>query len=329
MMSLHRASPRQQRGLSLIELMLAASLGLVLMLGIGSLFSSGKQSFRLQDNLSRMQDNARFALDTLAHYIRQAGDLGCNHQATINRQVASIGDFHPSLRGYEHSNLPTTIYGNNELRPGDIAPQTDSLTISRMNSPQLPIIDSDGQYIRTQAHGFGDDIRRGRLLMISDCEQADIFAVSDADAALGLIEHAGLSKAYNDQARIAQLDYSTFYIRHTHGHYALMRRYLSIHGNQWQVRSETIAEGIQDMQILYGEDLDGNGERIRYVDANQANPARISAVRIHLLLRSSEAGLSAQPHSFWFNGELHVASDRYLYRTYSKTIHLRNRGLSS
>ena len=73
-----------QRGLSLVELMVAVTLSMVLMLGIFQIFSSSKQTSRAQDALARVQENARFALDLLTHDIRMAGQLGCNNSITVS-----------------------------------------------------------------------------------------------------------------------------------------------------------------------------------------------------------------------------------------------------
>lgn len=64
---------RTQRGLSLIELMVAITISLILMAGVGKIYIGTKTSYNLQNGLGRLQENARYALDTLAHNIGQAG----------------------------------------------------------------------------------------------------------------------------------------------------------------------------------------------------------------------------------------------------------------
>ncbi|MDD1610693.1 MAG: prepilin-type N-terminal cleavage/methylation domain-containing protein, partial [Methylococcaceae bacterium] len=62
-----------QRGFTLIELMIAMLIGVFLMAGILQIFSSAKQAYRLQENLSRLQENGRFAMDYLTKGVRMAG----------------------------------------------------------------------------------------------------------------------------------------------------------------------------------------------------------------------------------------------------------------
>jgi len=64
---------RRQHGLTLVELMIAMVLGLVLVAGAIQLLVSNKQSYRLQDSLSRLQENGRFAIQLLSDDIRMSG----------------------------------------------------------------------------------------------------------------------------------------------------------------------------------------------------------------------------------------------------------------
>lgn len=63
----------KQKGLSLIELMIALVLGLFLVAGVIQIFLGTSQTYRLTGDIARVQENARFALDILARDIRMAG----------------------------------------------------------------------------------------------------------------------------------------------------------------------------------------------------------------------------------------------------------------
>lgn len=62
-----------QRGMTLVELMIAMVVGLLLLAGVIQIFLSGKQSYRTQEGLSRLQENGRFAMDVFALNLRHAG----------------------------------------------------------------------------------------------------------------------------------------------------------------------------------------------------------------------------------------------------------------
>ena len=66
-------SARRQRGLTLIELMISVAIGSAFILAAVTFLVSGHQSFRAQNSGSRIQENARFALDILQEHVRMAG----------------------------------------------------------------------------------------------------------------------------------------------------------------------------------------------------------------------------------------------------------------
>jgi len=64
------SSLRASRGFSLVELMVAMAIGLILTLLIGQIFINSRAMFASTDNLSRLQENARYALTLLSREIR-------------------------------------------------------------------------------------------------------------------------------------------------------------------------------------------------------------------------------------------------------------------
>lgn len=63
----------EQRGFTLVEVMVAITLSLILMVGVGQIYLSSKESFRIQNELAQIQENQRIAVQFLQHDIRQAG----------------------------------------------------------------------------------------------------------------------------------------------------------------------------------------------------------------------------------------------------------------
>jgi len=62
----------QQRGLTLIELMVALIISLLILAGLFTVYQSNQRGNRLNDGLMRTQENGRFAIDFLIRDIRQA-----------------------------------------------------------------------------------------------------------------------------------------------------------------------------------------------------------------------------------------------------------------
>jgi len=61
------------RGFTLIELMVALALGVILLLSITQIFAGMKSSYRFQENMARVQEQGRIAINMIANQARQAG----------------------------------------------------------------------------------------------------------------------------------------------------------------------------------------------------------------------------------------------------------------
>lgn len=69
---------KKQRGLSLVELMVAIVLGLILVAGVIELFVNNRQVYRVQEAKARMQEDGRYALQHIGKLMVNAGYRGCD-----------------------------------------------------------------------------------------------------------------------------------------------------------------------------------------------------------------------------------------------------------
>ncbi len=90
--------PRRQTGLTIVELLVAISLGVFLSWGAIQAFLSGKQTYTLQQALSRIQENARMAQELIGYDIRNAGTYGC----AVGRNMGDADDVN-FLPGSSHA----------------------------------------------------------------------------------------------------------------------------------------------------------------------------------------------------------------------------------
>lgn len=129
----------KQRGFSIVELMVALLLGLFLVSGVTAMYISSKQSYRMTDNISRLQESLRFSLDFMSSDIRMAGYMPCRfppltRNAIDNADTGSnawfLDYFNFGVRGYEGSagGFPTDLpaVGTNA---GDRVAGTDAIVI--------------------------------------------------------------------------------------------------------------------------------------------------------------------------------------------------------
>ena len=94
--------------------------------------------------------------------------------------------------------------------------------------------------------------------------------------------------------------------------------------------AQELVEGVESMQVLYGEDTTDDQNPNRYVSANQVvNSANIVSVRIGLLLRSPNNTPDGQGDDSVLLDNItleHSAGDEILRYAINSTIKLRNKG---
>lgn len=69
---------RRQRGVSLIELMIGIALSLLLLAAVLYVFLSSRQGYDSQEQLARLQESSRFAMEAIAQDLRRSGYFGGN-----------------------------------------------------------------------------------------------------------------------------------------------------------------------------------------------------------------------------------------------------------
>lgn len=112
---------KRQHGFTLIELLISMALGLAVLVAMGAVYIVAKQSFRFQETSGQMQEDANFAMETIARDLRMAGYGGCSSVTT--NTVGALTTTYPNM-GLAAS--PTVITGPNPLGtvfPGLTAPE--------------------------------------------------------------------------------------------------------------------------------------------------------------------------------------------------------------
>ncbi|MGH8820073.1 MAG: PilW family protein [Rhodoferax sp.] len=105
------SATRQHGGFSLVELLIALALGLAVLVALSAVYLTVKQSFRFQETSGRLQEDASFALDTIAKDLRMAGFAGC---PGINKvTVSGVSTYYPG--SVLDSGSPGGINGPNPL----------------------------------------------------------------------------------------------------------------------------------------------------------------------------------------------------------------------
>lgn len=343
-------SKKYQIGLTLIEIMIALLIGAFLLGGLLQIFLGNKQSYRLSDGQSRLQENARYALELLSHDIRLSGYLGCSGVSTTNPVVIANNPLIAPNAGNAAVVAASIVTGGNGGNTGSFTTPSPALSSSPLNTVvkdtdaiTVQFGESCGGFITaamstvdptaaiSASHSCGTITlgtgttasTLGTPLIIGNCDTTHIFRASagtNQNKATGGAATDALGKTYPAGSEIMLFRSYTYFIRENPAAQpALYRIDNNKHSSEGAYE---LVEGIENMQITYGVDTDANGSANQYVDA-PGNWAQVISVRIALTLRSIDDNLTAATRTYSYNGA--NVTDRRLARSFTSTIGLRNR----
>jgi type IV pilus assembly protein PilW len=342
------SSPIRQRGFGIVEIMVALVIGLVLTAGVFQFYFGSKRSYRLEDALSRVQETGRFAMNAIARDVRMVDFWGCGARVGLtlvnDLDVASAGTyfaFHQAVAGDDNTGLGGS----------------DALTLRYGQSIGVSVRshDLDGGSMTVDPPVRTSDVKKDDYVVLCNPVAADIFQVTDvggsgntntdfdikagdggnvppgtgSDApAVTCQQSPGVNatcfaRAYNDDAEFAVATQRTYFIQN--GVSGQPGLFLRVNGDD----AQELIEGVENMQVLYGEDTDGDRQADRYIEADAAglDMDNVVSVRVALLVSSVHANVTNEAQPVTFNGATVAGTDRRLRQVFTATLTLRNRVL--
>ena len=295
-------------GLTLVELMIGLALSLMVLGAAVSVFMGTKESFRLEEDLSAMQENFRFIADRFNKDFSQVGYTGCampfnDNSPTVDAFVSGIGTA-DVIQGVEGG-----------------AGGSDSITVSYAKAESgIYIVESGANrasplFVSQNLplyHALSDNFSSGTpvpiTLLVGNCDRANIFLVTGvatvtapSGTTVGSIEHAtgvtigGISNTSTElsdiygrlgdqSAMVYQRSDVTYEIDTVGGITGL---YETRDGGAKQL----VLDNVTDMEILYGIDSptaeDGNADNYQNWDAS-LRISDITSLKVVLTLIVSE-----------------------------------------
>ncbi len=321
---------RRQRGFTLIEIMVAIVIGLILTGGIIQVFTATRQSNRVHEAISRMQENGRMALEVIARDARMADFWGC--AGTITSVVNNLDSAEPGYIDFGQGGIDGTEAGGTS---------PDTLVFRGGTGNGLVIQPPFGPQASANVSVTADNgLAQGDIVLLSDCEQADIFQITNAnpDSSGTVVHNTGsavspgnfnatnplcpgsnahcLSKVYEDDARLFTTSVVTYTVATgSEGLPALFRN------------GQEFLDGIEDLQVLYGEDTDGDGVADYYVTATDvADMTQVISIRFAVVTVSADDELTdGINQTYRVLGANRTAGDTRIRQVYTSTVTIRNR----
>jgi len=356
-----------------VEMMVALVVGFLVLTGISQIFIKTKRASVFQDELARMQENSRYAMQLLNSEIRNAGYLGCRHARNIDAAYLDtdgsyFDNFSLAAEGYEASgtgpgdSFALESAADGWSNSGGGTPQdtplagqpfqtgSDILVIRYAHGPGLTLKEDkqNNSQIRVinisyesgacpgNRSRFSDLCAGGEeRAIISDCERArsfkigslaldgnGILTITDASGSPWVGEHnSTLPFTVADSTLFAARTVAFFIRKNRAGNPSLYRKI----GDK---NPEELVEGVENMQIVYGEDSDGNGVADQYLPADRVGDfADVVSIRLSLMLRTlrESAGKSSGSKQLTMLSTTVIPpDDRHYRRVFTTTIQLRN-----
>jgi type IV pilus assembly protein PilW len=312
------------RGLSLIELLVAIAVGVVLSFGAMNLFLHSKMSYLQDEEMARLQENGRYALRYLSHELAMAGYLGSLLPGEFITSSATGSDCF-----------------NHLMEPAAALEHVSDVTTSGVPAgagAALP-----GDCLLAGKHVAGSDIVLGRRTM----DAAVVYRGEQRgalDAATIYLRTSGWDELSSTESRLqrgagslgANVDLweyvpQVLFLRNYSlaagdGIPTLCRKRLARSSNR-MAPTQCLIEGIENLQLEFGIDDDGDRLPDRYDDAPCSAELRSAvAARIHLLVRSIHPLSGYVDNRSYQLGSTTVAApnDGYYRRLMQTTVLLRN-----
>ena len=334
-----RSLPRSRMsGLSLVELMIAMTLGLVLMAGVASVFVSTGRINRTNENLSRLQESARTAFSLLTRDLREAGLNDCGRITRVANALNTTAatpwlNWNGGIVGFEQGvAVPGVVSGGGV---GQRDNTQDAVRVMKGAPGGVTIVNHNpAAAIATMTLTDTGNFVAGDLLVACDFAQATIFQATAIPAAR-TVQHLGIGAApgnctallgwplacpaagrsypYAPNSALMRFESTVWYIgsngRAASGGTSLFRQTLRSGGNPLAPAVEEVLEGVTALQLQYLVAGAAN-----YVNAAAvADWTTVLAVRVTLTL----AGV---------NQERNATDNRErVQRTFSNIVTLRNR----
>jgi type IV pilus assembly protein PilW len=333
----------RQLGFSLVELMVALTLSLLLLVGALSILSSSRITYAENEKLARVQESGRTVMELMLRDVRASGFNGCARPfqtGDFANDIAGgptslINNFAEALNGYEVGATVPTLHAD----LGAIAPEPDSdilvIRTSRQGQPSFrttsELLSSTNVAIDV-AINTGDSVATGTPLVIADCRGATAFLATGfapVGAGTAQISYSGvaasgsLTRGFDLGALVTPVETVVYYVAPNSAGTGL---------SLWQklgaLAPQELVEGVENLQFLYG--LDTNADRVpdNYVGADGVtNWNNVVALQLGVLVRSElEYGTQIDDQTYTLLGtDVGPFDDRRYRSVFTTTVAVRNR----
>ena len=332
----------KQKGLSLVELLVAVALSLVIIGGIIQVFTANRQAYNLPESMIRVQESGRFALEFISEAIRSSGSYGCLPSASTETE-----DVQSLMSGFSDFNaIQTAAFTTGTTAPNWVASSngataststsvgsTDRLSLLHLTTDEYVVssVPTTSSLVTSTSNDFSVSTSSPDYVMVSNCEVADIGYVSSIDSSTNTVTlndtmRDTTFKRTDVRSTIAKLQHLSFTVDEANDNLTVQ-----VNGNG----AQTVIGGIESIQFEYGVDTGTDLVPDYYADiasiVTAGDEADITAVKISVLAVSGTTtegaalNMDANSQSVNFDNTSITLGDGRYRAVFESTVVLRNR----
>lgn len=308
----------RQRGLSLVELLVAMTLGLLLLAGVIQVVLASKRSYQSGVALAELQENGRFALEALAQHLRSAGFTGACTGELVNASGSADAQYAVERSPIEGHGPGMAV---SAWVPSGRLANTDALLLRYASEPVLEARSISANRLLLAS----SSAVAGAFYVLSD--QQSCLLLRNAGSATNLLADRSLEHFLVPATRVYPYRYAIYWIgRGVDGTPGL---FVTDNSETTGVaQTSELVSGVAGMSLRYGVAGVGSTGVAAYKAAREMAAGdwrRVRTVRVSLLLQSQTREVDDAPKSMAFDGRtLAPDTERRLRRVMASTVALRN-----
>jgi len=329
---------RREQGFTLVELMVAVAVGMLLLAGLSTLFSSNSSAQVEIERANRQVENGRYAMQLMTGDLRNAGYYSeydpielaaptvlpdpCDVDLTNMRDAIAF-----AVQGYDNSNSLKCL--------SDVKANTDVVVVRHTHTCVVGAADCE------------DDSAGGPFFQASQCsndselgsnDKYNHYQISALNSGFTLHKfNCTTVKGSGSPADVRRLLTHIYFIANNSlagdGIPTLKRAEVVSKGAVMSVQIVPLAEGIENMQLEYG--LDGSNDGVAdsfTTKVNDAEWGNVVSVKLHLLARTLSPSMGHTDTKSYVlgsdeNGQQNVikaTGDKYKRHVFTSLIGLPN-----
>jgi len=300
-------------GFSLIELMVSMAIGMFLIAGVFSVFVNSNDSRQAVEAEVKMLDDARFALDVIAYDLRHAGLWGRLKEPDFV-DISAVGAIAGECAAGWTIDVSKPVFAYDD--PAGVAPYASCGGSFYANGGDVV----EMRYTMWQPIAA---LSAGTVYLNGDANQAK-FHISDNTISL-----SSVAKNYRFVA-------NAYYVRSWSdvagdGIPSLHQLSLQPGTGAPVVVDNLILSGVENLQIQYGMDMNGDGSVNQYVSPGDAamDWSKVVTAQVWLIVRSLNYNMGMDTSKVFVappftGGQISYASDGYKRQMLSTVVQLRD-----